>query len=172
MDFNYYKKYFTEGSIGRYDMAPLYADPFIFKKLISDIIIPFKDIKIDKIAAIDATGFILGSAVAVTLDLGLILIRKGGKIPLGIDRKEQRDFIDYSGNKKILELDSNMIKRGEKVLLIDDWIETGAGAKASISLIEALGGIIVGIGTIGSDRNKNTENLFLNYNLHSIGINV
>ncbi len=172
MDFNYYKKYFTEESIGRYDMSPLYADPSIFNNLVEDIISPFKNFEIDKIVAIDATGFIIGSAVSVKLQKGLILIRKGGKIPISNDKKLISNFIDYTGKKKSLELDMSMIKKDENYLIIDDWVETGTQVKSTINMIEKLGGNVIGISSIGSDRNEKTEMLFNKYNLFSIGVNV
>lgn len=172
MDFNFYKTYFTEGSIGRYDMAPLYADPKIFKKLVEDIIKPFQGEEIDKIVALDATGFILGAAVSTKISKGLILIRKGGKIPLEEIRVLHKDFVDYTGKIKSLELDRSMIKKNERYLIIDDWVETGSQVKASIAMIEELGGKVMGISSIGSDRSERTEELFVKYNLHSIGVNV
>lgn len=172
MDFNYYKKYFTEGSIGRYDMAPLYADPILFKYLVEDIILPFKNEPFDKIVAIDATGFILGASASTMLKKGLILIRKGGKIPLDNTRKSDKEFIDYTGNKKSLEIDICMINKDENYLIIDDWVETGSQVKAAIKMIEDLGGNIIGISSIGSDRNEKTEELFSKYHLKSIGVNV
>lgn len=172
MDFNYYKNYFTEGSIGRYDMAPLYADPRIFRNLVEDIISPFKNVDFNKIVTLDATGFILGSAVSIQLNKGLILTRKGGKIPIDSTRKLTSNFIDYSGNEKSLEIDVSMIDKDENYLIIDDWVETGSQVKATISMIEKLGGKVVGISSIGSDRNESTEVLFQKYRLNSIGVNV
>lgn len=172
MDFNYYKQYFTEGSIGRYDMAPLYADPEIFNSLVEDLLSPFDIESIDKIVALDATGFIVGASASAKLNKGLILIRKGGKIPLSGDRKLVKEFVDYTGEKKSLELDISMIRKGEKYLIIDDWVETGSQVKAAISMIEDLGGKVIGISSIGSDRNEKTERLFRDYQLKSIGVNV
>jgi len=126
MDFNSYKKHFTEGSIGRYDMAPLYADPNLFKILIADMISPFRNIEFDKIIALDSTGFILGSAISIQLNKGLVLSRKGGKLPLDNTRKITSEFMDYTGKKKSLEIDIGMIKLNENYLIIDDWVETGS----------------------------------------------
>ena len=172
MNFNYYREYFSRDSIGRYDMAPLYADPTVFSKLIEDIISPFNIDDINKVVAIDATGFILGASVSTTLRKGLVLVRKGGKIPLGSERIARRDFIDYTGKTKSLEIDRDMINKNENVLIVDDWVETGSQAKAAISMIEELGGNILGISSIGSDRNEKTEELFEKYNLNSIGVDV
>lgn len=172
MDFTFYKENFTKGSIGRYDMAPLYANPSLFNKLVEDIIAPFKNETIDNIIALDATGFILGASTATVLNKGLILIRKGGKIPLEKNRKIHKEFVDYTGETKSLEIDKSMISRNKKYLIIDDWVETGSQVRAAIAMIEELGGIVIGISCIGSDRNEKTEELFVNYNLTSIGVNV
>jgi adenine phosphoribosyltransferase len=153
-------------------MSPLYADPAIFSNLIEDIISPFRRSKIDKIVALDATGFIIGSAASFKLQKGLILIRKGGEIPIHSDRKVITNFIDYTGKEKSLEIDISMITKDENYLIIDDWVGTGTQVKATINMIEKLGGNVIGISSIGSDRNEKTEILFQRYNLSSIGVNV
>jgi len=172
MDFDYYRKYFSEGSVGRYDMAPLYADPDVFMKLVDDIILPFRKDDIDGIIALDATGFILGAAAATVLKRALILARKGGKIPLPDDRKLTEEFIDYTGKKKSLEMDIGMISSGGAYLVVDDWVETGTQARAVIRMVEKCGGRIIGISAIGADRNPETEELFTRYRLHAIGVDV
>lgn len=153
-------------------MAPLYADPKIFNLLIEDIIKPFDSMQFDKIVSIDATGFILGSAVSIKLNKGLVLVRKGGKIPIDGSRKLICSFTDYTGQEKSLEIDKSMIEQNGKYLIIDDWVETGSQVTAAINMIEKLGGEIIGISSIGSDRNDKTEKLFDRYKLSSIGVNV
>jgi len=153
-------------------MAPIYTNIEIFENLLNDLVSPIENIDFSKLITIDATGFILGGALALKLKKGLILARKEGKIPLDDNRIIKRHFTDYSGNEKILEIDKTLIEKNEKYVIIDDWVETGSQVKATISMIEELGGIIVGILSIGSDKNENTQILFEKYNLHSIGINV
>ena len=88
-------------------------------------------------AGTDALGFIVGTAVALRLGVGFVPLRKGGKLPV---RKETAEFRDYSGAEKALELRAEPWPRGTRVLLVDEWIETGAQARAAVELIERAGG--------------------------------
>ena len=121
---------------------------------------------------IDALGFVLGSAIAVKMRKGLVLIRKEGKIPLGEKEMLKREIIDYSGTIKILELNKNLIKQEDRILLVDDWVETGTQMKAAISMIEELGGHVIGISSLGSEKNEKTQVLFEQYNLQAICVDV
>ena len=157
---------------GRYDISPIYSIPKIFNQLIDDIISLHKGRKIDKVIAIDSVGFVLGTAVALKMNCGLILARKEGKIPLSKDMLIVKSFVDYTGRKKALEVNRSLIEKDSKYLIVDDWVETGAQAQSIIDMIEEMGGFVVGISSVGSDRNSKTEKLFEKYNLKSIGINV
>ena len=150
----------------------MFSNYQLFDDLIDDLSISFKQIDIDKIVCIDAIGFILGSALSMKMKKGLVLVRKEGKIPLHNDELIKRTFTDYSRGYKTLEINKNLIKEGEKILLVDDWIETGSQIKAAIQMVEEVKCKIVGISCIGIDRNENTEELFIKYNLKAIGINV
>jgi adenine phosphoribosyltransferase len=172
MQFNDYKQYFSTKSIGRYDVTPIFSNIKVFKTLINDLIIPFTNENIDKIVCIDAIGFIIGSAISISMNKGLILVRKEGKLPIEDHNLIKRIFIDYSGKQKTIEMNKWILKPNENVLLIDDWIETGSQMHAVISMMHELKTNIIGISVIGSDRNEQTESLFTQYNLHSIGINV
>ena len=172
MDFNYYFNYFSKESIGRYDMSPIYSNIVVFNQLIDDIVNLHKDKQFNKVVAIDSIGFVLGTAVAIKMNLGIILVRKEGKIPLSKEQIISKSFIDYSNIEKVLEIDRTMIQRNNSYLIVDDWVETGSQSKAVIDMIETLGGKVLGIASIGSDRNEKTEFLFEKYCLKSIGVNV
>ena len=81
--------------------------------------------------------------------------------------KVKISIIDYQCNK-IIEIPKKSIKKGDRVLIIDEWIETGGQMAGVIKLIEKLGGRVVGIGTINADENKGARKLFNKYNLKSI----
>jgi len=117
------------------------------------------------VAGIDALGFVLGTAMAIHLQRGFVPIRKGGKLPVLVEKEE---FVDYSGQNKALEIRKGMIKNHEKVLLVDEWIETGAQVNTAINLIEKEGGLIAGIATINIDINPLTIQLRSKYKCHSI----
>jgi adenine phosphoribosyltransferase len=110
----------------------------------------------DLVAGIDALGFILGTALALRAGKGFIPIRKGGKLPVPA---EMATFVDYSRTRKALELRHGAIRPGQRVLLVDEWIETGAQVTTASRLIEASGGMIVGVATIHVDANERTQPL-------------
>ena len=120
------------------------------------------------VAGLDAFGFILGAPIALKLKKSFVPIRKGGKLP-GIKGTIIRtSFIDYSKKRKSLEISTNAIKKGDKVLIVDEWIETGTQMKAAIRLIEKLGGTVIGISVLCSHKNAKTKPLFDKYNCQAI----
>ena len=95
---------------------------------------------IDKIAAIESRGFIVGAALAYTLNVGFVPIRKQGKLPA---ENFGHDYhLEYGTDR--LELHTDGIQRGEQVLLVDDLIATGGTAEAALTLIGIAGGSVVG----------------------------
>ena len=149
----------------RCDVTPLFADHEAFAALVEDLVQPFINGNIDLVAGIDALGFILGTAVALRLGKGIIPIRKGGKLPVQV---EQVEFMDYTGELKTLEMRLGSIQPGEHILLVDEWIETGAQIKAAAALIERQGGIVAGIATINIDNNPVTRALQAQYTCHAV----
>ena len=140
----------------------------MFNYLVNDMIKPFKNMNIDKVVGLDALGFILGSAIAQKLKVGLVLVRKGGKLPGAKNTLIRDTFTDYTKTKKIFEMNNKSLKKGEKVLIVDEWIETGSQMKSAIKLIEKQGGKIIGITSFGAEKHKNTQVLFNKYNCQAI----
>jgi adenine phosphoribosyltransferase len=151
----------------RNDVTPLFADAEAFAQLIADLAEPFSALPFDFVAGIDALGFILASALAFKLHKGFIPLRKGGKLPVAVSAQE---FSDYSGQKKSLELRRGIVQPGDPILLVDEWIETGAQIEASITLLEKSGGVIVGIAAINLDENPKTNLLRQKYLCHSLWV--
>jgi adenine phosphoribosyltransferase len=149
----------------RNDVTPLFTDYPAFIALLDDLIAPFARTRYDLVAGIDALGFILGTAVAVRARKGFLPLRKGGKLPVKTDTAY---FVDYSGHPKSLELRPDAIPPGARVLVVDEWIETGAQVKAAIELIERQGGVVVGVATIGMNDNESTRMLAEQYNAHAV----
>lgn len=133
-----YEEHIREGK-GRTDITPIFSDPDVFSNLITDLLNLHEGY--EKIAGIESLGFVLASAMAERVKKPLMLVRKAGNLPNAI----QESCIDYTGEEKTLEVSSDFVKRGEKVLLVDDWIETGAQASAAIRLIERTGAEVVGV---------------------------
>ena len=153
----------TDGT--RYDVTPLFADQDAFAQLFKDLAAPFRSLDVDAVACVDAPGFILGTAIALQLGKRIIPLRKGGKLPVPADKTT---FRDYSGRRKSLELRKNSVRRGENMLLVDEWIETGAQINAAIRLIEKQNGKVVGIASINMDVNHRTDLIRRRYRVHTV----
>lgn len=149
----------------RSDVTPIFAEPAAFASLVDDMIAPFRDAGVQRVAGTDALGFIVGTALALRLGVGFVPIRKGGKLPV---KNERAAFTDYTGNEKSLELRAMPWPTGTRVLLVDEWIETGATAKAAVELIERAAGVVVGIAAIAFRRNEKTAPLWAKYHCHGV----
>ncbi len=122
------------------DITTLCVNSIPFKESIDKIVEHYKDKGIDKVAAIEARGYVFGGAIAYLLDAGFILIRKEGKLPWKCYQEEYE--LEYGTD--IIEMHQDAINKGEKVLLFDDLLATGGTAKAAIRLVEKAGGIVEG----------------------------
>ncbi len=127
-----------EGILFR-DVTTLFGNAEGLRLAIAETVVALKDLKIDKVAGLEARGFIMGGAVAQSLGVGFIPIRKKGKLPGKTICQEYN--LEYG--TATMELHDDAIEPGEKVLLLDDLIATGGTAEAGIKLIEALGGVVV-----------------------------
>ncbi|PZR00296.1 MAG: adenine phosphoribosyltransferase [Cereibacter sphaeroides] len=128
-----------EGILFR-DVTTLFADARGFRMAIDQLLNPYAGMRIDKVAGLEARGFILGGAVAHQLSTGFVPIRKKGKLPG--QTISQSYTLEYG--EAVVEVHDDAIQPGEKVLLVDDLLATGGTAEAGIKLIERLGGVIVG----------------------------
>ena len=118
------------------DITTLLNDPVGFKLTVDQLIARYKPMKIDKIAAIESRGFILGAPLAYFLNIGFVPIRKKGKLPA---ETIGQDY-DLEYGKDRIEIHVDAISKGEKVLLVDDLIATGGTAEAATKLISSVGG--------------------------------
>jgi len=126
------------------DITTLCVEPIPFKESIDRIVDHYKGKGIDKIAAIEARGYVFGGAIAYLLDAGFVLIRKEGKLPWKLHKETYE--LEYGTDTIEMHLDA--IKEGENVLLFDDLLATGGTAKAAARLIEKAGGKVAGISFI------------------------
>jgi len=149
----------------RYDVTPLFADHQAFSSLITDLIEPFVDVKFDHVVGIDALGFVLGAAIALRTGTGFIPVRKGGKLPVETDSVT---FVDYTGETKSLELRRDALSPASRVLIVDEWVETGAQLNAAILLVEKQSSLVIGITTINMDENDSTRAIRAKYRCHSV----
>ncbi|XP_014164314.1 uncharacterized protein LOC102038343 [Geospiza fortis] len=125
------------------DPSRLYCHPQALQDCLADLLQPFQGDAIDMVAGIDAMGFILGAAAAATLRKGFLAIRKAGHLCV---QTEAQPYSDYSGQQKLMELRTDAISPGLRILLVDQWVETGGTMRAAIELVERLGGVVAGCG--------------------------
>jgi adenine phosphoribosyltransferase len=134
-----------EGAIG--NMWPVFGDGALFGELVRELAEPFRESGVTKVAGIEARGFLLGAAVAVELGAGFAGIRKPGGLHPG-PAYERRTPSDYRGNQFVLRLQEAALGRNDRVILVDDWFETGGQASAAVELIRESGATYVGASII------------------------
>ena len=126
------------------DIAPILADPKLFKRAVHLMADTVGTDQIDKIVAVEARGFIFGGAMAHHLGAGFVPLRKGGKLP---GKKRQIAYtLEYG--ESVIELQQDAIKPGEKVLLVDDLLATGGTVAAAVELIKQLDANLIGIAVL------------------------
>ncbi len=133
---------FPEEGILFKDITPILQDIEAFDKVIDIFIEEYKDKEFDYIAAIEARGFLLGPILSRELEKGFIPIRKPGKLPC--EKVSATYELEYGENT--LEMHTDAINSGDKVLLIDDLLATGGTSNAAIELIESLDGEVIAAG--------------------------
>jgi adenine phosphoribosyltransferase len=121
------------------DITTLLGDARAFRRAVDELVQPWAGMKIDKVAGIEARGFILGGAVAHQVSAGFIPIRKKGKLPY------KRVSIGYSLEYGIdeMEMHEDAVSKGERVILVDDLIATGGTAEGAVKLLRQLGANIL-----------------------------
>lgn len=124
------------------DITPLIGDGEAYRFAINELAAFAKKQEADLVVGPDARGFIFGSPVAYALGVGFIPVRKPGKLPRATI---QYDY-DLEYGKNTLAMHKDAIKPGQKVVIIDDLLATGGTMDATIKLIEAAGGVVVGLG--------------------------
>ncbi|MBN1818065.1 MAG: adenine phosphoribosyltransferase [Sedimentisphaerales bacterium] len=129
-----------EGILFR-DITPLLADKDALAEAIDALAEPFIDSRIDFVVAVEARGFIFGSAVARALHAGFVPIRKKGKLP----HKTECVTYDLEYGVDTVEVHCDAIRPGSRVLMIDDLLATGGTMRAACELIEKLGAHIAGL---------------------------
>jgi adenine phosphoribosyltransferase len=121
------------------DITTLLGDARAFRRAVDELVHPFAGTGIDKIAGIEARGFILGGAIAHQLSAGFIPIRKKGKLPH--DTVRIAYSLEYGVDE--MEMHRDAVKPGDKVLLVDDLIATGGTAEGATKLLKQMGAEVV-----------------------------
>ena len=132
------ENYPIDGVMFRY-ITTLLLDPSGIRDTIDEFVKRYKGMKIDKIVAIESRGFLIGAPLAYLLDIGLVLIRKPGKLPYETISQDYK--LEYGTDQ--IEVHIDAIDSGDKVLIVDDLIATGGTAEASVKLVQKMQAEIV-----------------------------
>ena len=122
------------------DITPLLADAAALAEAIHQLAAPWRTAKLDAIAAVEARGFLFATPLALVLGVGVIPVRKPGKLPA--DTFEHEYDLEYGRDR--LQMHRGVLAPGARVLVVDDVLATGGTAAACMRLIEAAGGEVVG----------------------------
>ena len=123
------------------DITPLLSDAVLFRDITAHFAEHFKNAGVKKVLAIESRGFILGAPIAQALGAGFVPVRKKGKLPY---KKVSATYaLEYGTDT--LEMHSDAIRPGEKILIVDDVLATGGTASAVIEMAEKLGGKVAGV---------------------------
>ena len=154
---------FPEQGVVFRDISTIIQDPDGFKLAIDTLQDMIVDLDFDLIAGAESRGFVFGAPIAYNLHKPLVLIRKKGKLPC------ETVSIDYDleYGKATIEMHKDSVKKGQKVLIVDDLIATGGTTEAMIKLVESLGGEVVGVCVLMELEGLNGREKIKGYRLDS-----
>ena len=136
------------------DPTSIYINARAFHDLLDDLLADLDGVKYDVVAGLDAMGFVLGSALAARSNVGFLPIRKAGKLCVETDSVT---FNNYSGRTQDMEMRQPAFAAGTRVLLADQWVETGGTMDGAIRLVERQGGVVAGLVAIAIEENERTN---------------
>ena len=122
------------------DVTTLFGNPRAFRRAVDELVQPYAGVRIDRVAGIEARGFILGGAVAHQLSTGFVPIRKKGKLPFSTLGEDY----DLEYGKDRVEIHTDAVTQGDHVIIVDDLIATGGTCFAAIKLLERAGAKVLG----------------------------
>jgi adenine phosphoribosyltransferase len=136
------------------DPTSIYINGAAFHDLLDDFTADLKGTDVDVVAGLDAMGFVLGSALATRMGVGFLPIRKAGKLCVDTDKVS---FGNYSGRTQDMEMRLPAFASGTRVLLVDQWVETGGTMDGAIRLVERQKGVVAGMVAIAIEENDRTR---------------
>ena len=142
------------------DPTSIYINGDAFTQLLDDLTADLEGVTCDVVAGLDAMGFVLGAAIATRIGVGFLPIRKAGKLCVDTDSVS---FTNYSGRTQDMEMRTPAFASGTRVLLVDQWVETGGTMDGAIRLVERQGGVVAGIATIAMEDNERTTGYRASY---------
>lgn len=142
------------GKFAWLDPTSIYINSDAFNDLLADLMADLEGVEYDVVAGLDAMGFVLGAALAARSGVGFLPIRKAGKLCVDTDKVS---FGNYSGRTQDMEMRKPAFAPGTRVLLADQWVETGGTMDGAIRLVERQGGIVAGLVAIAIEENARTS---------------
>ena len=145
-----------------YDLTTLFKNGAAFRTVIERLAERFREDKIDVVVGIEARGFMLAAALAYEYELGIVPVRKPGKLPWRITGEDYT--LEYGQGR--LEVHEDAVERGQRVLIVDDVLATGGTAAATGRLVERLGAVVCGyaflleLGFLGGRDRLSSDNVF------------
>ena len=136
------------------DPTSIYINGAAFNDLLDDLVADLKGVEVDVVGGLDAMGFVLGSALATRLGRGFLPIRKAGKLCVDTDKVS---FTNYSRRTQEMEMRQPAFASRTKVLLADQWVETGGTMDGAIRLVERQGGKVVALAAVAIEENPVTK---------------
>lgn len=131
---------FPEPGVTFKDMTPLLADATALRAVVDDVVARFTG-KVDLVVGIEARGFMLGAATAYAMGVGFVPIRKAGKLP----RQTHQACYELEYGSACVEIHTDALRPGQRVLVMDDVLATGGTADAACTLVERAGGTVVAV---------------------------
>jgi adenine phosphoribosyltransferase len=155
---------FPKAGILFYDITTLLQDAIGFRAAIDSLTLPFKDQGVDLVVGIESRGFIFGAAVADRIGAGFSPIRKPGKLPSTCVSASYD--LEYGSDS--LEMHDDAVKKGQRVLIVDDLLATGGTARATTDLVKKLGGDVHGLAFLIELVGLNGRTKLTGENVHAV----
>ncbi len=146
------------------DPTSIYINQDAFSDLLDDLLADLEGTDCDVVAGLDAMGFVLGAALAAKMGKGFLPIRKAGKLCVDTDRVS---FSNYSGRTQDMEVRLPAFAKGTRVLLADQWVETGGTMDGAIQLVERQNGVVAGLVAVAIEETPRVRELRSKYPLFS-----
>ena len=150
--------YVLTDSNNRRDICSIYKNQPLLKDVIDYLAEPFQG-KVDYVAAPESLGFILGGMMASALGVGFIPVRNGDISVIPDQDAARASYIDHNDQARSLQVRSDAAFQNARVLLVDDWIESGVTIQTCIAIAEELQAQVVGIASLGASLNHITEKM-------------
>ncbi|KOV87894.1 phosphoribosyltransferase family protein [Nocardia sp. NRRL S-836] len=132
---------------GHADMWPVFRDAAVFAEVVKALVEPFRTEGVTAVCGVESRGFLLGGAAALELGVGFVAVRKGSGMFPG-EKLVCDTAPDYRGLRHVLRMQRSSLGRADRVLLVDDWIETGSQALAVRQLVAEAGAELVGCAVV------------------------